>query len=106
VPCEGGLGGWVWGWQQVNLHTMSMHTVWAACKVPCLGPHQASRTALLPRQADMSLKPLGAGCHLHFVTQRSKVSDLICRPPKMAGLLVSFRAIQTLCLDNTVSRGT
>ena len=93
MPCEGGLGGWVWGWQQVNLHTMSMHTVWAACKVPSLGPHHASRTAVLPRPADMLLKPLGVGYHLHFVAQQSEVSHLSCSPSKMASPLVSFQAI-------------
>jgi len=93
VPWEGGLRAWVWGWQQVNLHTMSMHTLWAACKVPRLGPHQASRTAVLPRPADMYLRPLGVGYHLHFVAQQSEVSQLSCTHSNMAGFPVSFLAI-------------
>ena len=93
MPWEGGLRGWVWGWQQVRFHTMSMHTLWTASKLPCLGPHQTTRTALLPRPADMSLKPLGMGYHLHFVAQQSDVPDLSCIPPKMASLPVSFEAI-------------
>ena len=83
----------MWGWQQVRFHTMSMHTLWTASKLPCLGPHQTTRTALLPRPADMPLKPLGMGYHLHFVAQQSDVPDLSCIPPKMASLPVSFEAI-------------
>ena len=90
---EGGLRGRVLGWQQVKLHTMSMHTLWTACKLPCLGPHQASRTAVLPRPANMFLKPLGVFYHLHFTAQQSEVSGLSCTPPMVANLSVSFQGI-------------
>jgi hypothetical protein len=71
---------------------MPMHTLWTACKLPCLGPYQATRTALLPRPADMFLRPLGVVYHLHFTAQQSDVPDLSCTHPNTASLPVSFQA--------------
>ena len=70
-----------------------MHTLWTACNMPTLGPHQSSWTAVQPRPTNMFLDPLGVFSHLHFTAPQLDVSCLSCTPAKMASMPVSFWAI-------------
>jgi hypothetical protein len=79
VLWEGGLRGWVLGWQQVKLHTISMPTHVDCMQTGVFGhtpSHQDSSFA------DLFLRLLGVVYHLHFTAQQSEVPTLSCTPPK------------------------
>lgn len=61
-----------------------------ACKMPTLGNHQATRTALQPRSLNMFLQALGVYSHLQFTALQLDVPALSCTLSKMAICPCSF----------------